>query len=135
MTADGTVLQNWEIFPLPMNNTNLIPWQIVKSKASSPRNIPTFYHGEFSSHQANDTFLQTSEFIKVSFLSFIFLITINEYPRITWVFKLSQIFQSFLKHPCWNSRRWMLWCFLCDGDHNYHNRHHQHNHHNLLLND
>jgi len=64
VTVDGTVLQNWEIFPLPMNNTNIIPWHMIKSKASCPKNIPTFYHGEFSSHQANDTFLQTSEFIK-----------------------------------------------------------------------
>ena len=65
MTVDEKVLENWEIYPLPVNNTKDIKWNTVDRQARNSDSVPSFYYGEFSSHVAKDTFLKTSLWTKV----------------------------------------------------------------------
>eukprot|EP00795_Rhopilema_esculentum_P012840 gene12840-3585_t len=64
VTLNGEILENWEIFPLPLNNTARIPWESIETNSHDTNGIPSFYFGEFSANEVNDTFMKTSLFTK-----------------------------------------------------------------------
>ena len=63
---NGEILENWEIYLLPLNNTARIPWDSIETNYHATNGIPSFYFGEFSANEVNDTFMKTSLFTKVS---------------------------------------------------------------------
>ena len=55
VTLDGRVLENWEIYPLPMNDPESLQFSTAAATA------PAFYRGSFYVNAARDTFLDVSK--------------------------------------------------------------------------
>ena len=66
VTLDGEILQDWEIFPLQLDNILNIPWDRCQAISEDQMGVPSFYYGSFSVQDANDTFLKTEMWTKVS---------------------------------------------------------------------
>ncbi len=67
VSINGKPMEDWEIFPLPLDNIADIPWhEIQPNIEDTQKGIPSFYFGTFTMDDANDTFLETKMWNKVS---------------------------------------------------------------------